>query len=130
MGSTSTIEPRFRLVCFDFDSTALKRRKDELERAGYSVQETCVPETIKDPAFLSGSKGVLLDCHFYDHETALLGAEIKRLNPDLPVIVVHAFEPPAWVRSFADLCCNESVANVSSQLTLFFKRSTAAAAGG
>ena len=129
MQSTPAIGRKTKLVCFDLNPTTLKRRKDQLERAGYFVQETCSMDEIKKGTILEGSKGILLDCHFYDHETALLGAVIKKLNPDLPFIIVHAYEPPAWLRSFADLCCNESLAPVSQQLELFFQRRAAAKAG-
>ena len=80
---------KFTVLCVDDDKTALHVRKLVLESAGYTVLAAEDAETALQ-LFLSSDIDVVLSDYLLGRGTlgAQLAAEMKRLRPNVPVVIL------------------------------------------
>jgi two-component system, OmpR family, response regulator len=83
------------ILCIDEYPTALHVRKRVLESAGYSVLAAGDAVTAMH-LFTSMDVGIVLTDHFLEGTTGMeLAAEMKRLKPHIPIVILSgAVDPP------------------------------------
>lgn len=112
------------VLCIDDNETAMHVRKLVLESAGYSVLAASDAETAMQ-LFKSADVGIVLTDHFLRETTGTeLAAEMKRLKPDVPIVILSgAVELPDGVEC-ADLflCKAESPATLLQKLAELLNR--------
>jgi CheY-like chemotaxis protein len=88
----------FTLLCTDDNVTALYVRKLVLESAGYSVLTADDAKTAMQ-IFTDTDVDLVLSDHFLQETTGVeLAAEMKRLKPNVPVVILSgAVDPPEGV---------------------------------
>jgi PAS domain S-box-containing protein len=84
----------YRILCVDDDVSGLGLRQMILERKGYSVSTaTTVSEALA--LFKSRDFDVVVTDHLLGRETATaMSMEMKRLKPDIPIIVLSGTDSP------------------------------------
>jgi DNA-binding NtrC family response regulator len=91
------------ILCIDDDHGVLEYQKALLERRGYAVVTASSARQGLQIAADSGVAAVIVDYHMPEingHEVAL---EIKRLNPDTPIVMVSSDEEiPSHVLDVVD----------------------------
>jgi CheY-like chemotaxis protein len=91
------------ILCIDDDNGVLEYQKALLERRGYAVLTAASARQGLQLAAASGVAAVIVDYHMPEingHEVAL---EIKRLNPDTPIVMVSSDEEvPSHVLDVVD----------------------------
>ncbi len=85
------------VLCIDDNATALSIRKRVLEVSGYSVLTAGDAATAMQ-LFTSMEVGLVLTDHFVQGTTGMeLAAEMKRLKPDVPIMILSALCLPEGV---------------------------------
>jgi DNA-binding NtrC family response regulator len=113
--------PPITILCIDDNETALNVRKMVLEVAGYSVL-TASDVDLAMQLFTASTVDIVMSDHLLQGKTGTaLAAEMKRLKPAIPIIIVsgvvqepegmeHADlfvckgeAPPVWLKKISDL---------------------------
>jgi len=76
-----------RMLCVDAHSSGLERVKAAAEQAGYEVVTACSGRQALDVVAAQQIDGVLLDPALPDMDGAAFSRELKRIKPNLPVLV-------------------------------------------
>jgi DNA-binding NtrC family response regulator len=109
------------ILCIDDDETALNIRKMVLEMAGYSVLAAIDVESAIQ-LFTSSAVDVVISDHLLQGKTGTeLAAEMKRLKPMIPIVIMSGMverpagiehadlfickgeAPPIWLKKISDL---------------------------
>ena len=113
--------PPTTILCIDDNETALKVRKLVLEMAGYSVLAACDVDLALQ-LFTTSDVDIVISDHLLQGKTGTeLAAEMKRLKPMIPIVIVSGMvqqpegmehadlfitkgeAPPVWLKKISDL---------------------------
>lgn len=98
------------VLCVDDNVTALRVRKLVLESAGYSVLATEDAENAIQ-LFTSTDVGIVLTDYFLQGTTGTeLAAEMKRLKPGIPIVILSGAVTPPDGDLYADLFLSKTEA--------------------
>jgi CheY-like chemotaxis protein len=119
--SKMSVNPPATILCVDDNETALNVRKMILEMAGYSVL-TASDGDLAMQLFTSSTVDMVISDHLLQGKTGTeLAAEMKRLNPTIPIVIVSGVvqepegmenadlfmvkgeAPAAWLKKISDL---------------------------
>jgi DNA-binding NtrC family response regulator len=117
----SSVDRPAEILCIDDNETALQIRKAILEIAGYSVVTACDVELAMQ-LFASSSVELVVSDHLLQGKTGTeLAAEMRRLKPTIPIIIMSGMveepegmehadlfitkgeAPPIWLKKIADV---------------------------
>jgi CheY-like chemotaxis protein len=90
------------ILCVDDDEAILSYEKTLLERSGYSVIAAASAQQALGLVSMCEFDVVLLDYEMPDMNGCDLAFEIKRLRPELAVILLSGSEVPTYVRVLVD----------------------------
>jgi DNA-binding NtrC family response regulator len=113
--------PRATILCIDDDEKALKIRKMVLEVVGYSVL-TATDVDLAMQLFTASTVDMVISDHLLQGKTGTeLAAEMKRLKPRIPIVIMSGMmqepegmehadlhivkgdAPPIWLKKISDL---------------------------
>jgi DNA-binding response OmpR family regulator len=114
-------KPLATILCIDDNERALNVRKMVLEMAGYSVLAAIDVESAMQ-LFISSTVDMVISDHLLQGKTGTeLAAEIRRLKPTIPIVIVSGMvqepegmehadlyivkgeAPPVWLKKISDL---------------------------
>jgi CheY-like chemotaxis protein len=83
---------RKTILCIDDDDGVLGYQRALLERRGYAVLTAASPRQGLQIAAVSGIAAVIVDYHMPEMNGHEVAVEIKRLKPQIPIIMVSSDE--------------------------------------
>ena len=116
-----SVNPLATILCIDDNEIALKVRRMVLEVAGYSVL-TASDVELAMQSFISAAVDMVMSDHLLQGKTGTdLAAEMKRLKPTIPIVIVSGMveepegmehadlfigkgePPPIWLKKISDV---------------------------
>jgi len=98
----STYPAKKMILCIDNDQAILRYEKALLERSGYAVLAAASAQQGLRLATMCKCDGVLLDYQIPGVSGHIVAAEIKRVRPELKVILLSGSEVPTQVLALVD----------------------------
>jgi DNA-binding NtrC family response regulator len=80
-----------RILCVDDDIEGMVSRKEVLESAGHQVREVASPEEALRIIKTEEIELAIVDYYLVNSNGLALATEMKRLNPDLGIIMLSGF---------------------------------------
>jgi CheY-like chemotaxis protein len=125
---TTTESRKPTLLCVDDNETALHVRKLELESAGYRVLVASDSATAME-IFSSSVVDIVVSDHFLQDGTGIeLAAAMKKLKPDVPIVIISGLVDAPEGIEHADLFISkadsppEVLQKISELLKIFNRR--------
>jgi two-component system response regulator CpxR len=94
--------PKRTVLCIDDDQAILRYEKMLLERSGYAVLAASSAQQALRLAAMCRCDAVLLDYEMPGINGHVVAAEIKRVRPDLSVILLSGSEVPTQALALVD----------------------------